>query len=122
MRSAGADVRERESSASTSSGRRDRLPPANPIVVFVVRPVVYLIGGALGVAYALLLGSFPVAQSPVARYGLILLVLALALAAPVCWWLSHVSEARDRWTAAYVLAWAAFFGVGYLAVLINNIL
>jgi hypothetical protein len=122
MRSVGAEVSEREGSAFTARGRRDWLPPANPIVVFVIRPVIYLLGAGLGVAYALLLGSFPVAESPVARYGLILVVLALALAAPICWWLSHVTEARDRWTAAYVLAWVAFIGIGYLATLINNIL
>lgn len=100
---------------------RGLLPPAHPIVVVVVRPVVYLLGAGLGVAYALLLGSFPVAESPVARYGLIVLVLVLAFAAPVCWWLSHVTEARDWWTLGYIVAWAAFFGIGYLLVLINNI-
>lgn len=107
--------------ALARKARQDSLPPANRIVVAVVRPVVFLLGAGLGVTYALLLGSFPVAESPVVRYGAILLVLALAFAAPVCWWLSHVSWARDWWTLGYVLAWAAFFGIGSLAVLINNI-
>ena len=69
----------------TVAEHRDLLPQANSILVFLVRPVVYLLGGGLGVAYALLLGSFPVAESPVARYAIILVVFPLALAAPVCW-------------------------------------
>ncbi|MGH9225829.1 MAG: hypothetical protein ACRD2W_19045 [Acidimicrobiales bacterium] len=40
------------------------------------------------------------------------------MAGPVCWYLAAHTEAGDRWTLAYFLAWVGWFVLGSLAVAI----
>jgi hypothetical protein len=58
------------------------------------------------------------------RLGLALLravvFLALALAAPPCWYFALRGKAGDRWTLAYAGAWTIFLGVIYASVLLND--
>jgi hypothetical protein len=82
------------------------------------RGAVFVIGAGFGLLAALVFGSWPGGTPPVVTLLEILSVLALALAAPVCWYFAVHGEAGDRWTLAYVLTWVAWFVVLLLSVAI----
>jgi hypothetical protein len=82
------------------------------------RGVIFILGAILGYLLAQGLASFP-GDGPRAVVNLrIYSPLVLALAAPVCWYLAVRGQAGDRWTLAYIGAWAVWFSVLYLAVLV----
>lgn len=91
------------------------------VLLALGRSVVFVVGGIAGYLVAGVTGAFLITDNPFLWYSAVLTPLALALAAPVCWYFTFRGKAGDRWMLGYVLAWVAFISANYLAVLINNL-
>lgn len=84
----------------------------------VGRGVIFVLGAVFGFVIAQGLASFS-GDGPRAVVNLrIYSPLVLALASPACWYFALRHQAGDRWTLAYVGAWAIWFAALYLAVLV----
>ena len=81
----------------------------------LLRGVVFVVGAVFGYLYAVLFASYPAGGPRFVAYAAILAPLALALAAPVCWFFAE-TRAAARWTLRYVGAWGLWFAVNSLAV------
>ena len=84
----------------------------------VGRAVVFVLGAGFGYLFAngghLVSGRSAQRRADLELFSL----LALAFAAPACWLLAYSSPAGDRWTLGSLAAWALWFAVAYLAVLV----
>ena len=88
------------------------------VLLSVGRGVIFVIGAVFGYVIAQGFASFP-GGGPRAVVNLrIYSPLVLALASPVCWYFAERGRGGDRWTLAYVGAWAIWFAALYLAVLV----
>lgn len=84
----------------------------------VGRGIIFVFGAGFGILGAMVVGSWP-GGAPLLIVWLEILTLAgLALAAPVCWYFALHTEAGDRWTVGYVLAWATWLAVELLGAAI----
>lgn len=88
----------------------------------VLRSVLFIAGALWGWLMASGIANLGGGGAPrVLAYAWIYGTLALGIAAPVCWYFVIRAKAGDRRTAAYVAAWAVYFGVGHLAVFLNDL-
>jgi hypothetical protein len=87
----------------------------------LLRAVVFLAGALFGLQMAATISYFGGGGLPTPlAYVFLLVPLALALAAPPCWYFAVRGKAGDRWTLAYAGAWTIFLGVIYASVLLND--
>jgi hypothetical protein len=82
------------------------------------RALVFIVGAAFGYLMAQGFASFPGGGPRVVVYLRIYGTFALGLAAPICWYFAVRGKAGDRWTLAYLGAWALWFVIAYLSALI----
>lgn len=61
--------------------------------------------------------SYPGGNPRIVTDLILVTVLGLALAAPVCWYFAVRGESGDRWTIGYVLAWVLWFSSAFLLTL-----
>jgi hypothetical protein len=80
------------------------------------RAIVFTLGTVWGVLAAMALTSYPGNEPVAVSQFKIWSTLLLGLAGPGAWYLATHSEAGDRWTLAYLLAWVGWFSLGSLAV------
>lgn len=84
----------------------------------LARVVVYTLGTLWGVLAAMVFTSYPGNEPAAVSAFKVLSTLVLGLAGPVFWYLAAHTEAGDRWTLAYLMAWVGWFALGSLAVAI----
>lgn len=84
----------------------------------IVRGVVFVIGGLFGLLLAMTSNSYPGGNPRIVTDLILITVLGLALAAPVCWYFAVRGESGDRWTIGYVLAWVLWVGGAFLLTLV----
>jgi ABC-type arginine/histidine transport system permease subunit len=82
----------------------------------VIRSVVFLLGLLFGLLYSMLIGLASAAAQFVGVFG----GLALAIAAPPCWWAATRSKAGDRITLIYVVSWMFMIAVMSLVGLLDR--
>ena len=85
-------------------------------LVALARVIVFVLGSVWGVLAAMLFAAFPGNAPAAVSQFKIWGTLLLGLAGPVCWYRAAHTEAGDRWTLAYFLAWVAWFVIEGLAV------
>jgi hypothetical protein len=82
------------------------------------RVLVFVLGTVWGVLAAMIFASYPGSEPAAVTHLMIWSTLLLGLAGPVFWYLAAHTEASDRWTLAYLLAWVGWFVLSSLAVAI----
>ena len=82
------------------------------------RVLLFVLGTVWGVLSAMVFVSYPGNEPAVVSQLKIWSTLLLGLGGPGFWYLAAHTEAGDRWTLAYLLAWIGWFVVGSLAVAI----
>lgn len=91
-------------------------PRAARGLVALARVLVFILGAAWGVLAAMLFAAFPGDAPAAVSQFKIWSTLLLGLAGPVCWYRAAHTEAGDRWTLGYFLAWVAWFAFEGIAV------
>lgn len=83
----------------------------------VARAVVFTAGLFFGLLMSATAGYFGGGGGPsVVRLAVVFVPLAMGLAAVPAWVLAVKSEAGDRWTIGYLVAWLVYVGVSSLLV------